>query len=653
MLAHGAIAAGAVLNSQLLVDVYTRAAGHERDGCRLREQQSAVSVPNGDYTRIDVALMGAGANGAGGLLATHPDPFTEVSVALIAGHEYDSERERREQITRVLQKLGDLDLGFEPSSQARALEQAARNAAADESLPEYPATDEMVEGSPSRPYWDLHDHSLKGLLAHLRRLVRESLQGDGVFFDRIFLPAVLRGWSLVCKLLVLDVLTRDDQPRRPDALAEFLSDARLYLRDEAHPYLQRAIRSNWVRWDPDLRSRVVANIRRSAVGDRGNVYNAGPLLAAIPAEDRPAALAPLIDLYTAQGMHLDLEEPATPRTYRGSSSTPPTAPAIDGLSIGADLAWRELEMLDVAACDSVSGEEWERYRRAVRRLAPELPPATGLVGRASGVEVMGRIVRRCTREAEENGIPLADVEVILHWALQGVSAFGPSDVNDGCRPLGKSEIDLPERSKLWVAFVGLCDSALWADALAEQQELHEEFFRRVDHVVQAPADRIAWWVLSEITGWFRCRGVGKPLLTALLMERVRHGVALALRLGILEAFEHAEQVALLRHWLTENVSPPITFEETLLREAGQHVGWALMQYGDGRTSGSHELIEELMAAPSAAGLLSMRRTISSSSVSTCLLKTAVAGGGVLVACAAEYAALLGKAWRALDLRSNP
>jgi len=306
-------------------------------------------------------------------------------------------------------------------------------------------------------------------------------------------------------------------------------------------------------------------------------------------------------------------------------------------------------MLDMAACDSVSGEEWERYRRAVRRLVPELPPATSLVGRASGVEVMGRIVRRCARDAEENSIPLADVEVILDWALQGVSAFGPSDVNDGCRPLGKSEIDLPDRSKLWVAFVGLCDSALWTAPLAERRDLHEEFFSRVDHVMQAPADRIAWWVLSEITGWFRCGGAGKPLLTALLMERVRHGVALVLQLGILEAFEHAEQVALLRHWLTENVSPPITFEETLLRDVGQHVGWAaLVRYGDGRTSGSHQLIEELLAAPSAAGLLSdSANHLKFVGQVVFGLKTAVANGGVPVARAAEYAALLGKAWRAL------
>jgi hypothetical protein len=135
----------------------------------------------------------------------------------------------------------------------------------------------------------------------------------------------------------------------------------------------------------------------------------------------------------------------------------------------------------------------------------------------------------------------------------------------------------------------------------------------------------------------------------MLAERVRHGRALSNGLRFLEAFDRTEQHELIRKWLTSDLSPAISPARAFARDAGQHLGWAaLMRHDSGERTGSYDLIQELVASPPLAGILSdpsVHALFVGQSVFGA--KEALANGGVPLARASEYARQMGDCWNAL------
>lgn len=200
-----------------------------------------------------------------------------------------------------------------------------------------------------------------------------------------------------------------------------------------------------------------------------------------------------------------------------------------------------------------------------------------------------------------------------------------------------------------MSFVELADSVLWDSELCDDPDLNRRLFSAIDSIGHDPPARLSWNLLAGVRGWFRCGGIGKPILWQLLAERVRHARALTKGLGFLESFSSAEQQALIRIWLVTELSPEISPPRTFASAAGQHLGWAaMMRYSTGEATGSHELVKSLIRAPSASGLLHDPQAHALFVGQTVFgAKQAVENGGVPLARASEYVEHMEACWTAL------
>ncbi len=649
------VARGRPVDDDVLRFTYRVAAGLRDDAGRLRDDTNAPRDAVTGYERIERALVGE--RDTAGLISTRPSAFVSVAVDLIAGHEADDADEREERLRDFLAKLpADLKWSPDPPPEVKALESKARVAAGEE-LPAEGVGGALIVDSPIDPYWEIDDdHS--HLLLHLRNLAEKSLAGDDPFFDSWFWPSVARSRSVLLRACTLDLLTRTDPCPRPSVLDELLRDRRLYFVRSARRYLQRGIRTRWPGLPREDREAVLANIRHCGREPAGNVYWPGPFLSVIPEAERPATMNVFVELYRARGWELEIEE-SRGMTVRSGRRLPeadrPWSP-IRGLSGDDQAPWQALAKWERGRVAHASADDWARLVATVEVLvARGLPAPENLVDRADLVE---RLQEFATVHADRDHVHQGAVHVaaeslrnLATWSIDGLRAFPVRDVVAGCMPFDDANLGLPAKAELWVNLADLADALLWEETLRDDEALNRSLFSAIDDVTKEPPPaRFAWNVLARIGGWFRAHAQGKQVLWSLLVDRVRHGRALSPGLHFLGAFDRAEQQRLLRIWLTSDLSPAISPARAFARDAAQHVGWgSLVRYEpSGERPGSHDVIRELIAAPSAAGVLS-DHAVHALFVGQSVFgaKEAVAHGDVPLARASEYASQMEHCWKAL------
>jgi hypothetical protein len=645
---------GRVVDDAALRLIYQISAGVRDDAGRLRDD---INVPRDGmtgYDRIEHSLVGQGKTA--GLISSRPSAFVGVAVDLIAGHEADDADEREERLREIKAGLpADLKWFPDPPDEVKALEARAR-ATAGQELPEQEAGGALVVDNPTDPYWDL-DADYAHLLLQLRNLAEKSLAEESPFFDAFFWPSVARSRSALARACALDLLTRKEPCPRVAVLDELLQDSRLYFLRSARRYLQRGIRMRWASLPQNGRLLVLGNIRNSGRGPIGNVYGPGPLLAAIPEGDRPTDLRVFVELYRIRGWELELEEARPASVVSGRELQEPDRAwvSIGGLSATHQEPWQHLAKWERGRVAQASAAEWSALVADVEALVARcLPAPVSLVDRAELVE---RLREFCALHADSKGashrttrLPSEALRNLARWSIDALRAFPAGDVTANCEPFDGVSVGLPPKAELWMNLADLADAVLWENELRDDGDLNGALFSAIDEVAKEPPARLAWNLLARVGGWFRAKARGKAVLWALLADRVRHSRALSAGLRFLEAFERTEQHELIRKWLTRDLSPAISPPRAFARDAGQHLGMlALMLYeGSGERTGSYDVIQELVAAPARAGILSdpvVHALFVGQSVFGA--KEALANGAVPLARANEYTSHMQACWKTL------
>lgn len=651
------VARGRVVDDEALRLIYRVSAGVRDHAGRLRDDANVPRDATTGYERIEHSLVGRGKSV--GLISSRPSAFVPIAIDLVAGHEADDADEREERLREIKARPPlDLKWFFDPPEEVhepeevKDLEVKARATAGD-ALPNAGGT--LIVDSPIDPYWEI-DAEYAHLILHLRDLAERSLAEDGTFFDAFFWPSVVRSRSALARACVLDLLTRQETCPRETVLDELLRDARLYFLRCARRYLQRGIRTRWASLSNDDRRIVLKNIRNCGRAPSGNVYEPGPLLVAIPEVERGAELHVFVDLYRVHGWELELEETRAVSAVSSGRVPEPDRPwiSIGWLSAAHQEPWQRLAKWERGRVAQASAIEWSALVTTVETLVARcLPAPDALLERGDLVERLGEFsaLHAGSKGANQTTSRLRSETLRnpARWSVDALRLFPAGEVTANCGPFDGSNIGLPPKAELWMNFADLADSVLWENELKDDEELNDALFSAIEEVAREPPARLAWHILARVGGWFRATARGKAVLLALLADRVRHSRALSAGLHYLEQFERSEQQQLIAKWLTTDLSPAISPARVFARDAGQHLGWAAMvRYKNGEPTGSHDAIPGLIAAPSAAGVLSdpsVHALFVGQSVFGA--KQALVNGCVPLSRAKEFATRMEECWRAL------
>jgi hypothetical protein len=647
-LVRGLVARSLSVDDAALRTIYCTAAGYREEDGRLREDASAPRSGIGDYERIDHALIGD--SGADGLIAIKPSTFVRIAIDLIAGHEADEAEQFEQSLARQLVTLGDVGpiLDFPTTDDDKELEEAQEIAGSRLAFKD--ALGELVGDAWGIPY---PDQERTGLLQHLRNLAEKSLSANS-FFGEFYWPSVIHGKSALARVCALDLLTRGASCPRPAMLDELLQDGRLYFLHSAQYYLQRGIRMRWASLSREERRRVLENIQRCGRKPAGSVYRPGPLLSAIPQGDRPVDLQVFVTLLQQRGWKLELEEARSARVFSGNDDLAPTRQPwtpIVGVSEEDQEPWRRLFAWESNSILRADGNGWSEIVEVVEVLVGGgLPAPQSFLAREDGLLQRMQAFSRAhaTRIAEDDTrLTTESLRTFAEWSIRALRAFPPGEVTASCDPVEGPTVGLPPRADLWLSFAQLADALLRDRELKANAALHARLFCAINAVTKL-SPRLSSKVLDRVQGWFRANATGKPVLWALLTGRTGDGLSIGLR--FLEAFEREEQHRLLRTWLLTDLQPKLSSERTFAQHAGRHVGWAAMvRYeGTGETTGSHDIIHELIAAPSSAGVLSDPSLHSVFVREIVFGAKQVVAGGVPFARAYDFARLMESCWQTLS-----
>jgi hypothetical protein len=589
--------------------IYRSAAGLREDAGRLRKDECERRDPAVDQHLIEGVLIGESASP--GLIQSRPSAFVPIAADLIAGYEADDADERQEHLREIYVRTGLGNWTSAPQVAEGELERFESEAQviAGSHLSQREAGGALIVDAALESLWDI-EFDYRNLLNYFTGLATESLAHDAHFFDECFWPSIERSRSSVLRAFVLDLLTRHEPGSRSVLLDKLLCDGRLYFLAYTHRYIQRGIRMRWSSLAQQERRIVIANIRNCGREPAGSIYWPGPLLAAIPEDDQPRELRVFVDLHHARGWRLELDVPTSTTPYRPPAVPEPGWIPVQGVSDGHQRPWQDLARWERGRIGQATALEWSALVATVEDLVNgPLPTPDALLDRTNSVE---RLVEFSVRHAEKRDADLQTttlkaktLEALVHWSIDSLRMFSPLDVVADHRGLDGSDVSLPKRAELWMNFASLADSVLWEKDFKDDDVLSKALFSAIDDVAQDPPARLAWHLFGRIRGWFRSGSQGRMVLWSLLAERVRSSEALSHGLRWLESFDRVEQQQLIRKWLASELSPPISPQRVFARNSGQHLGWAAMvRYESGQPSGSHDIIRELVAATSPAGLLS-------------------------------------------------
>lgn len=645
------------LTPELLAKACLTGAGLRWSGRRLEWDDTGGQ----NWMGIRPYLLGESVRGRWpGWLATHPEAFVPIAVALIAGFEWSElesfEKRREPELDALLAELEETDPTPDPTElEAKALELARNSPTAECDEP-----DIVPQLMPS--VWLAAPHGPLGLIEWVKERASKSLSADGQFFDDVLWPAVRDGASLACRVAVLDILTPNAGPSpRPGAMVTLLHQPALYRSPDAHAHLQRGIRQYWPTVDSPAAARLLACIMFSSRRhgwENPDIYAPGPLLFAIPDDSRPEHLEPFLQLYGAAGFSLELAARA-----RAHSSTSEQRPRRRRTTSFRDLApsaregWKRLLDLPDATMRSSSPEHQSETLAALRGVLSKLPSARELIGVEGAARRLQDVVHHLTQGRAPQEWPLTSTEVqaLLDWAFHGVQTFSEQELQEGCQALERGSAQLPPMAEVWIFVVDIVDTLL--RALPSDVERHQTFFELLDARLRSPPDALAHWAFFHVHGWFRADGAGKALLKALLGDRVRSGAALWLGVSHIGGLDKSEQRTLLDTWLSADLEPPLRAPNDFLRQLGQSVGGdALIPYEDGTHTASHDVLLELLERRPTVGLLS-NVELHAAFLNHCVFgaKEAVVGGAVPNASCWLYGGIMMRAWRALHglAKDNP
>lgn len=567
-LVRGLAKHGEAVDDALLAELYRRASGFFDDNGRLRHNKSVPSDPSIGYVRLQHALIGRGTEG---LISIRPSVFVPIAVAILAGYEADEADERNSWRRDIQTRYTSME-DWCPAlpEEVQILKNRAQNIVG-ESLHTQREVSGLIVDRPSSTYLQLcHDHD--ELLVHLSTLAARSLEGDGDLFDAYLWPSTVRGRSTMMRVCLLDMLTRSNACRRPAALDELLRDGRLYLVKCAQVYLQRGIRQRWARMSESDRLVIIANIKESGRSTSMGVSGPGPLLAAIPEEDRPQELSVFIELYRVSDLSLEIKEEAPISTHAVARSlaSPTAYPPIHGLAPEYQGSWMWLSSQERINIQNSEEKDWRRVVDKIGLLLDgELPRPEALLERR---QLVGLLSESCSTQLrlarESQNVPALDSEHVERLAQWAIGALQTLVTESAGQPAPEPDL----RSGLWMAFVELADLALWLLGATSGRTLNAALFVAIDEEMRKPSADAARSLLGCVTGWFRGDGQGRRVLWSLLAERIRDGEALAVGLRFLSWFEVSEQRSLLELLLARNLQPRIENPREFVRQAGVYVG---------------------------------------------------------------------------------
>ncbi len=191
--------------------------------------------------------------------------------------------------------------------------------------------------------WDDIDRWMNGpgaILNDLLNRLRESRAEDGAYLTQTYWPAARASRSVAARIVLLGVLLEGDEIAGDGhVIDEIITDGRLYHFLDAFSSLWRAIRQRWPALSVAVRADVIENIRRISHSPLLNgVYAVGPLLDAVPVEDRPDDLKLFLEIYRLRG-----RDPTPKPRQRTTLVRPPDAAdrgdVFDAAWSGLDEIW--------------------------------------------------------------------------------------------------------------------------------------------------------------------------------------------------------------------------------------------------------------------------------------------------------------------------
>ncbi len=599
-------------DKNLLRRIYLAAGQYREEEGMLKDEPGFKPTPMGTHDRIVGSLIDDGK----GLLSTHPVVFVRIAAELLAGHEQELADEDAKRDAALAAAMPEVPDTFnELLEQTRNAErwQAVKSAFA---LAVQKAAAFEVNTSSERPfssarseaYWDLHYSEYHELLLQLRDVLSNSLASGGNMLSKLW-PGIRSSASGRVRACVLDLLTRADAQAPASIVDELLQDQRMYVLGYAQPYLQRGIEQRWTKLPKAVQATILNNIRYGAKPPQGNAWSAGPLYNAIVETERPPESATFIELTKVAESPLKLPDPesdalsiATPKRIE----SPPRSP-IGGLSSERQVPWTHVAALPANHISACGDEQWAELVPVVRTLVVEcLPRPDHLLEQTDLLERLAEFVD-AQRERTGIGVTLEveHLESLANWGLSALSFYAASELGADCEPFEGLVVGLPPKAEYWMAMARLVDRLLWHPKLVDRADLNDRLFEAVGVFRQEPPDRIAYYLFTRITGWFRGNNAGRPILKALLLDEVRNGHALDGSFWLLRNFTAAEQDRILSRWFIEDIQPGITRARQLVRKGGVHVGCVtLVRDSNGKKTGSNAFLWRLLAQRPTDGLLS-------------------------------------------------
>jgi len=632
----------------------------------LTDEPGLMPAPMRNYDRITGSLLKDGRS----LLSTHLVVFVRIAAELLAGHEQDlaDEDAKREAAIaaaspEALEPFNQLLEQSQSSERWKAvatvLERAGKQA---DQFKVTTSAERPFAASTSDAYWDLHDSECHELLLHLRDLLSTSLASGGDALGKLWLSirASASGRMRAC---VLDLLTRPNTRGPAMIVDELLQDHRMYVLGYAQPYLQRGIQERWPHLPQAVQEAIFSNIRYGAKAPYGSAWAAGPLYHAIPESERPREADTFLELIKVAEYPFDLPDPqsdalaiAVPMQIES-----PPRPPIGGLSPERQVPWTQIAALPASQVAGYGDEQWAELVPVVRRLVGEcLPSPEHLLGHTDLLERLTEFVDAQLRRAGTGPtLEVEHLESVANWCLSALSYYEAPELVADCEPFEGLYVGLPPKAEYWMAMARLVDRLLWHPRLIERSDLNDRLFEAVAVFRHAPPDRIAYYLFTRITGWFRGNGVGRSILQALFLDEIRNGHVLEGGYWCLRNFTSSEQTIILSRWFVEGIQPGIARAREFVRKGGVHVGCAaLVRYASGEKTGSSAFLSQLLAQRPSQGLLS-DPALYDIFVAQAVFgaKQALINDAVPLARAAEYFDLILACWSALlptmsDERSN-
>jgi len=510
----------------------------------------------------------------------------------------------------------------------------------------------LVLKNTTASYWEL-EPDYTALMLRLREFAESSLSAGTDFFDSKFWPAVAGSRSALARVCVLDLLTRKQPCPRTDVLDELLRDGRLYFLECASRYLRLGISQRWASLGNPDRESILQNIRRCGREPLGSVSLPGPLLSAVPGNERPPDLDIFLELTEALGWRAQDDVPDESSLALAIPRIPERAPwvPIDGLPADFQDEWLRLDGLERDQIAKMNPAEWAELVDVVGTLIQRaLPAPDKLLDHRDLLERLGEFAfeHRASEEAGKLHARLSDESLrnLASWSIDALSAFSVEQIYADNAPFDGVIVGLPPVADLWMKFAELADSLLWEPSLRNDEPFNGGFFGAIEVIASGLPGRLAWNLLARVRGWFRSADRGRPLLWSILWDRVRDGHALSRGRYYLEGFTRVEQRELLCRWLATDVAPPVTARRAFLRVIGEHVGLtAWRRYQSGGPTGSRDFLDEFLGSPAEAGILhdpAMHAYFVGQTVFGA--KQALSNGLIPVEEAGEFAARMRRSW---------